>query len=341
MWLLERKSNSFIIVSHDVDLLNKCCNKILYVNDKKIKLYHGNYDKFFEKKELELEELMKQKEKNEKKKDRLKDQIDKIKSRFQHEISKRGGPVLRNLGTGKGSAEEAIVKAQKLIKRKTDEMDKVEDIKLPKDEKIKINYLGNEKSYTKVLEIENLVKILDDFTLKIKHFKIERGEKIGIIGKNGSGKTTLFKLILNKMQKDSGTIAIGNRVKMGYLSQKNEVLNPEKTVFEELENINLDFNETNVRNYLAKFLFRENEIYKKVKDLSGGEKIRISLLKLILQGCNLLLLDEPSNHLDIKSKDILADSLKKFVGTTLIISHDMHFLKQFTNRIIDVENLKD
>lgn len=327
---------SFIVVSHDIELLNKCCNKILYINDRKVKLYHGNYDSFIEQKNKEEEELEKQKEKQESKKRRLREQIENIKAKTGHELGKRGGPTLRNLGTGKGSAEAAIAKAQKLIKKKTNEMENMESIELPKDERIQIKKFSILKSYNHVLNVKDLKKHFDDFDLFVKNFDIFKCEKVALIGENGSGKTTLLNVILEKLEKDSGKYSLGQNVKIGFLSQKNENLDEEKTIMQELEFLNLT--ETKIRTSLGNFLFKTDDVFKRIKNLSGGEKIRLSLLKLILQGCNFLILDEPSNHLDIKSKEILANALNDYEGTILVVSHDMQFLEKFVTRFQNMEN---
>ena len=166
---------------------------------------------------------------------------------------------------------------------------------------------------------------------------MQSNDKIVIQGVNGSGKSTLLKLIMNKLKEDKGIIEIGNRVKIGYLSQKNETLNFNNTVLKEILDLNIDLDEGEIRIYLGKFLFKKNDVFKVIKDLSGGEKVRLVILKLILNSCNFLILDEPSNHLDIKSKNVLAEALKNFPGSILVVSHDNYFLDKFVTKKMQIE----
>ncbi len=248
--------------------------------------------------------------------------------------------VLRDLGTGKGSADSGIHTTKKIIGKMYTKMDSIEMPEVPEEDEIKINYLDFQKPNTESITLENLKYVKENFTLEIDKFELMSDEKIALIGKNGSGKTTLLKIITGEIKVNNGTIKIGNKVKLGYLSQKNENLNLENNLFEEISKINQTMDESEIRKYLGKFLFKKNDVFKKIKDLSGGEKIRASILKLILTGCNVLLLDEPTNHLDIKSKNILASALYDYPGSIIVVSHDEYFLEKFITRTVIMENGK-
>lgn len=326
---------SFIIISHDVELLNKTCNKILEIKDNHLNIYLGNYNNFLEEKEKESEKILKIQTEHKKEKNKLKSKIVNIKSWSSQKIKDKTkhlgkGQVLNNMGTGHGSMEKGIILTSKKLNKMQEKINSFKTPTLNKEDKIKIKYLNFKKPNLNVLKINNLKKSFKNFNLYISIFEISNIEKIAIQGNNGSGKSTLLKLIVGKIKKDSGSIEIGNKVKLGYLSQKkNEILNFENTIIEEINDLNTNLNESELRKYLGKFLFKKNDIFKKIKNLSEGEKIKLGLLKLILNGCNFLVLDEPSNHLDINSKNILAEALNYFPGSILIVSHDNYFLDKF------------
>ena len=159
-------------------------------------------------------------------------------------------------------------------------------------------------------------------------FELKRGERLAVIGNNGTGKTTLLKIITGMLFADSGEITVGSKVHIGYYDQEHQVLHMEKTVFDELHDTYPDLNNTQIRNVLAAFLFTGDDVFKRIGDLSGGERGRVSLAKLMLSKANLLILDEPTNHLDIVSKEILEHALCSYTGTVLYVSHDRYFINQ-------------
>ena len=339
------KYSSYIIVSHDIELLNAAVNKILEIRNGEIKLYHGNYDYYLDEKEKELDEILKTRTENSKEIAKIKENIVSIKAWSSRQLKSKTKhlkmhQVLRDLGTGKGSADSGIHTTKKIIGKMYTKMDSIEMPEIAEEDEIKINYLDFQKPNTESIILENLKYSKENFTLDINKFELKSDEKIALIGKNGSGKTTLLKIITGEIKVDSGTIKIGNKVKLGYLSQKNENLNLENNLFDEISKINQIMDESEIRKYLGKFLFKKNDVFKKIKDLSGGEKIRASILKLILTGCNVLLLDEPTNHLDIKSKNILASALKDYPGSIIVVSHDEYFLEKFITRTVIMENGK-
>lgn len=165
---------------------------------------------------------------------------------------------------------------------------------------------------------------------------IKRGERVALIGNNGTGKTTMLKIINKYLPKDAGRIVLGSRVKIGYYDQEHQVLSPEKTIFQEISDAYPALTNTRIRTVLAAFLFTGDDVFKQIRDLSGGERGRVSLAKLMLSSANLLILDEPTNHLDITSKEILESALCSYTGTVLYVSHDRYFINKTATRILDL-----
>ena len=171
-------------------------------------------------------------------------------------------------------------------------------------------------------------------------FEIKRGEHVALIGGNGTGKTTILKIINHIVSKDSGSVMLGSRVKIGYYDQEHQVLSLHKTIFEEISDAYPDLTNTKIRSVLAAFLFTGDDVFKKIGDLSGGERGRVSLAKLMLSPANFLILDEPTNHLDIHSKEILEYALREYTGTLLIVSHDRYFINTVATRIFELRDKK-
>ena len=168
------------------------------------------------------------------------------------------------------------------------------------------------------------------------NFEVKRGERIAIIGNNGTGKTTILKMINGLLTPDDGEIRLGSKVHIGYYDQEHQVLHMDKTLFDELQDTYPDMNNTQIRNVLAAFLFTGDDVFKRIRDLSGGERGRVSLAKLMLSEANFLILDEPTNHLDIASKEILENALVHYTGTVLYVSHDRYFINKTATRILDL-----
>ena len=169
-------------------------------------------------------------------------------------------------------------------------------------------------------------------------FEIKRGEHVAIIGDNGTGKTTLLKILNQVVEPDSGSFTLGSKVQIGYYDQEHHVLHNEKTIFDEISDDYPTLTNTQIRNTLAAFQFTGDDVYKLIRDLSGGEKGRVSLAKLMLSEANFLILDEPTNHLDITSKEILEQALNEYTGTVLYVSHDRYFINQTATRILELVN---
>ena len=186
-----------------------------------------------------------------------------------------------------------------------------------------------------VLSVRGLTKRFDGPVLfQNVDFDIKRGERIAIIGNNGTGKTTILKIINGLVEQDAGEITLGARVHIGYYDQEHQVLHMDKTLFQEIQDTYPNMNNTQIRNVLAAFLFTGDDVFKLIRDLSGGERGRVSLAKLMLSEANFLILDEPTNHLDITSKEILENALVNYTGTVLYVSHDRYFINKTATRCV-------
>ena len=245
--------------------------------------------------------------------------------------------------------EEVITKLkqfnrEKSIKRAESRekmLNKIELVEKPEELNDKMNITLNPKvvSGNDVLHVEGLSKSFDDNMLFSDiSFDIKKGERIAIIGNNGTGKTTMLKIINGIIPADSGKITLGSKVTIGYYDQEQQVLDPDKTLFEEIQDAYPDLNNTQIRNTLAAFLFTNDDVFKYIRDLSGGERGRVSLAKLMLSNANFLILDEPTNHLDMVSKEILENALNNYTGTVLYVSHDRYFINTTATRIIELTN---
>ena len=294
-----------ITVTHDRHFLQNCVDKILDMENGRATLYHGNYEKFVrlkkERREYELKAYEKQ----------------------QEEIAKLEDFVRRN------KVRASTAKRARSRQIALDKMERLE--KPPASDSVRLNLHDATESANRVLILENI-----NFKDIIKNFSAEilKGEKIGLIGRNGVGKSTLLKIIVGDLKSDSGEIKIGNRVKVGYLSQGHEDLNENFSAIDELvENFNLTTEKA--RSELAKLNIMADVADKKISAMSGGEKTRIALAKLILTGANFLILDEPTNHLDLPAREAIENALKNFEGTVLIVTHDRYLLDEVATRIIE------
>ncbi|MBR6012872.1 MAG: ABC-F family ATP-binding cassette domain-containing protein [Selenomonadaceae bacterium] len=306
--LLKNYRGTVIAVTHDRHFLQNCVDKILDMENGHAILYPGNYEKFVQLKEERREYELKAYEKQ------------------QEEISKLEDFVRRN--KTRASTAKRARSRQNIL----DRMERLE--KPPTNETVKLNLRDASESANRVLIIEKI-----NFKNVIKNFSAEilKGEKIGLIGKNGVGKSTLLKIIVGELKSDSGEIKIGNRVKIGYLSQGHEELNENFSAIEELiEEFNLTTEKA--RSELAKLNIFAEVADKKISAMSGGEKTRVALAKLILTGANFLILDEPTNHLDLPAREAIENALKNFDGTVLIVTHDRYLLEEVTTRTITMRN---
>ncbi len=296
-----------IAVTHDRHFLQNCVDKIIDMENCKATVYSANYEKFVqlkaERRAFELKAYEKQ----------------------QEEIAKLEDFVRRN------KVRASTAKRARSRQNILDRMERLE--KPPSAETVNVKLADAAESANRVLILENV-----NFKNIIKNFSMEirNGEKVGLIGRNGVGKSTLLKIIVGDLKNDSGFIKIGNRVKIGYLSQGHEELNENFTAIEELQN---EFNLTDerARAELARLDLFAQVVEKPIAAMSGGEKTRVALAKLILTGANFLILDEPTNHLDLPAREAIESALKNFDGTILIVTHDRYLLDAVTSRVIEFE----
>ncbi len=309
-------NGAVLIVAHDRYFLDKIVSKIIELDNGVATVFSGNYTDYAAKKailrNMKLKEYLNQQRE-------IKHQEDVITKLKQF------------------NREKSIKRAESREKM----LDKIEIVDKPQElnNKMNIKLEPNVVSGNDVLTISGLSKSFDDVTLFDNiDIEIKRGERVALIGNNGTGKTTILKLINGIIEPDSGSIYLGAKVNIGYYDQEHHVLDPDKTIFDEIRDAYPDLNNTQIRNTLAAFLFTNEDVFKYIRDLSGGEKGRVSLAKLMLSNANFLILDEPTNHLDIVSKEILENALNNYTGTVLFVSHDRYFINAAATRIIELSN---
>jgi len=313
-YLLNYKG-AVLIVSHDRYFLDKITNKIIELDFSKATSFTGNYSAYSEKKAL------------------LRNAQWNAYMNQQNEI-KHQEEVIRKLKSF--NREKSIKRAESREKM----LDKIEVLNKPLEHtaNIKMQITPRVISGNDVLIIQSIKKSFGNLTLfENLSFEIKRGEHVALIGNNGTGKTTILKLINKLLPCDDGTIQIGTNVHIGYYDQEHNVLHKEKNLFEEISDDYPTLSNTEIRNTLAAFLFTGDDVYKRIMDLSGGERGRVSLAKLMLSEANFLILDEPTNHLDITSKEILENVLNSYEGTIFYVSHDRYFINKTASRILDLE----
>lgn len=304
------------IVSHDRFFLNRVVTKVVEIDQGHLRMYDGNYKDYAEKKR------------------QLRDAQMKEYLNQQREI-KHQEAVIEKLKSF--NREKSIKRAESREKM----LDKIERIDKPMDSTQEMHFELNPSciSGNDVLTVEHLTKRFETQTLFSDiSFEIKRGEHVAIIGDNGTGKTTLLKILNQVLDADEGAFTLGSKVKIGYYDQEHHVLHDSKTIFEEISDDYPTLTNTQIRNTLAAFQFTADDVFKLIRDLSGGEKGRVSLAKLMLSEANFLILDEPTNHLDITSKEILEQALNDYTGTILYVSHDRYFINQTASRILELVN---
>ena len=318
-WLetfLMNYQGAVLIVSHDRYFLNRVVTKVIEIDQGEVTTFMGNYSDYAQKKAM-LREAQMQAYLNQ-----------------QREI-KHQEEVIAKLKSF--NREKSIKRAESREKMldKLDVLDKPTEVKADMHIELEPRVVsGND-----VLTVLGLSKAFPPQTLFTDlDFEIKRGERVALIGSNGTGKTTILKILNQVIPADAGEVYLGSRVQIGYYDQEHHVLHMEKTVFEELSDAYPTLTNTKIRNVLAAFLFTGDDVFKRIKDLSGGERGRVSLAKLMLSEANFLILDEPTNHLDIVSKEVLEDALNHYTGTVLFVSHDRYFINTVATRILDLEN---
>ena len=318
-WLetyLKSYKGAVLIVSHDRYFLDRVVTKVIAIENGLVRSYAGNYSDYAAKAAMLRKAAVNAYLKQQEEIHHQQQVIDKLKSFNREKSIKRA------------ESREKMLDKMELLEKPMEIRD---DMHLKLTPQI---ISGND-----VLSIEDLSKHFGSLTL-FEHVNIEikRGEHVAIIGDNGTGKTTLLKIINELEAMDSGQIRLGSKVEIGYYDQEHHVLHSEKTLFDEISDDYPTLTNTQIRNTLAAFLFTGDDVFKKISELSGGERGRVSLAKLMLSNANFLILDEPTNHLDITSKEILEQALNDYEGTVLYVSHDRYFVNQTATRILDLHN---
>ena len=309
-------SGAVLIVSHDRYFLNRVVSKVIEIEQGHIMTYDGNYTAYAQKKQQLRDARLKEYLNQQREIKHQEAVIEKLKS-FNREKSIRRAESREKM-------LNKIVPLEKPVELNTD---------------IHLHLEPSCVSGNDVLKVEGLCKSFPPQTLfQNVDFEIKRGEHVAIIGDNGTGKTTLLKILNQVLPADSGTFTLGTNVKIGYYDQEHHVLNMDKTIFDEISDDYPTLTGTRIRNILAAFLFTGDDVFKLIRDLSGGERGRVSLAKLMLSEANFLILDEPTNHLDITSKEILENALNDYTGTVLYVSHDRYFINQTATRIMELTN---
>ena len=303
-----------LIVAHDRYFLDKIVSKVIELDNGHAVVYSGNYTAYSEKRAqmraIQMKAYLNQ----------------------QQEI-KHQEAVIEKLKSF--NREKSIKRAESREKM----LDKIEVLEKPTEvnDAMDIRLEPNILSGNDVLTVNGLAKSFGSQTLFTDlNFDVKRGERVAIIGDNGTGKTTILKIINGLVEPDDGEIILGSRVHIGYYDQDHQVLHMEKTLFEEISDAYPGMSNTQIRSTLAAFLFTGDDVFKRIGDLSGGERGRVSLAKLMLSEANFLILDEPTNHLDITSKEILENALSHYGGTVLYVSHDRYFINKTATRILDL-----
>mgnify|MGYP002592386633 CR=1 FL=1 len=305
-----------LIVAHDRYFLDKIVTKVIELDNGHAVVYSGNYTAYSEKRAqmraIQMKAYLNQ----------------------QQEI-KHQEAVIEKLKSF--NREKSIKRAESREKM----LDKIEVLEKPTEvnDAMDIRLEPNILSGNDVLTVNSLAKSFGSQTLFTDlSFDVKRGERVAIIGDNGTGKTTILKIINGLVEPDDGEIILGSRVHIGYYDQDHQVLHMEKTLFEEISDAYPGMSNTQIRSTLAAFLFTGDDVFKRIGDLSGGERGRVSLAKLMLSEANFLILDEPTNHLDITSKEILENALSHYGGTVLYVSHDRYFIRQVAKSVLIFEN---
>lgn len=320
-WLeqyLRAYQGTIIIISHDRYFLDHTVNRIFEIENRRLSVYEGNYTFYAHEKKVRLISELRAYEKQQEEIRRQEDMIRRFKERGTEKLAKRA-------------------------KSREKRLEKVEVLERPtvSNAQMKIQFQESTKSGNDTLQAFDISKSYgtgsDKRTLFSNvSFDIKRGERICVIGPNGTGKTTLLKMIMSEIPPTSGHIKVGHNIVFGYYDQQQTMLSETSTVLEEMRDAYALYSDTQLRGLLGRFLFRNDDVFKPVGALSGGERARLALLKLMLSGANMLILDEPTNHLDIASKEVFEDALLDFPGTCVIVSHDRYLLNKVPTSIYEL-----
>lgn len=321
-WLeqyLRGYNGTVLIVSHDRYFLDQSVNRIFEIANHKLTIYEGNYSEYAVKRKEIRAAQMKAYQKQQTEIRRQEEMIRKMKERGTEKLAKRAA-----------SREKMLEHMER------------KDAPDSESAKMKLMFHENFKTGNDVLLAENIAKGFGYGSNRKELFKgasldIKRGERVCIVGPNGVGKTTLLKIILGELEPDAGRIKYGYNLAFGYYDQGQRKLNDNLTVLEELKESYALYSDTEMRKILGSFLFRNDDVFLRVGDLSGGEKARLALVKIMLSGANVLVMDEPTNHLDIESKEVFEEALMDYPGTVIAVSHDRYFLNKIPTRILELD----
>ena len=303
-------------MAHDRYFLDRVVTKIIELDGGRATVFQGNYTAYSQKRAMLREAKMKA----------WLNQQQEI--RHQEEVIAKLKSFNREKSIKRAESREKMLE-------KMDRLEKPAEI----NDEMHIRLEPNILSGNDVLTVRGLKKAFGPQLLfENVDMDIKRGERVALIGSNGTGKTTILKILNRLVEPDAGEIRLGSRVHIGYYDQEHQVLHMEKTLFDELQDTYPNMDNTQIRSVLAAFLFTGDDVFKRIGDLSGGERGRVSLAKLMLSEANFLILDEPTNHLDITSKEILEDALIHYTGTVLYVSHDRYFINRTATRILDLKN---
>ena len=315
-WLegyLKACRKTVLIISHDRYFLDAIVNHVLEIENRKARLFNGNYTAYVKQKQIDRE-IQERHYKNQQK------EIKRIEAYIEQQR--------------RWNRERNIIAAESRQKQ----LDKMERVERPESlpDTIRMRFESSGESGNDVMSVTGLSKRYPGKTLfEDVTFEVKKHDRLFICGQNGCGKSTLIKILAGRIMADQGFVAPGYNVRIGYYDQENQDLHPESTVLDELWDAYPGMTETTLRSTLALFLFKGEDVEKKVSVLSGGEKARLTLARLMLSKMNLLILDEPTNHLDIPSREILENALSEFNGTIIAVSHDRYFMNKLATRILD------
>ena len=322
-WLeqyLKSYTGTIMIVSHDRYFLDQSVNRIFEISNHRMRIYEGNYSEYAVKRKEIRETEIRTYQKQQAEIARQEEMIRRFKERGTEKLAKRAA-----------SREKRL--------------DAMERMEAPEAEagKMKLHFKENFKTGNDVMSAEELAKGFGYGQSRQELFRnvnldFKRGERICIVGPNGVGKTTLLRILLGELEPDEGRVKYGYNLAFGYYDQGQRKLNDSNTVLEELKESYSLYSDTEMRNILGRFLFRNDDVFLNVGSLSGGEKARLSLVKIMLSGANVLVMDEPTNHLDIDSKEVFEEALMDFPGTVIVVSHDRYFLNKIPTRILELES---
>lgn len=309
-----------MIISHDRQFLNNVAQKVFEIEDGEIWVSIGNYDAYLRNKELKVEQQFAAYQEQQKKIQKIKESIRRLRQ-WANEATPPNPDLYR-----KAKVMEKMLERMELVRKPNNE--KVMNLQLQ---------VGN-RAGKEVFELRDVMHgFAEEILFMDVHLSVYWQDRLAIVGNNGTGKSTLLKILLQQITPITGEVRQGSNVKVGYLAQQFDTFNPTARLIDAFKE-NVSLAESEARHVLAQFLFYGHDVFKRVRDLSGGEKMRLRLAQLMHQHCNVLILDEPTNHLDIESREVLEETLEKFNGTIIAISHDRYFLQKIFSKVAWIEN---